>query len=247
MTGGTRRTSLLALTALLTLAPAGSAFGHAELMRATPHASQALHRSPSAVELRFSEPVSVPRGAVHALAAGGRDVVAGLTTGTTLVVQARLAPKLHPGKYTVRWHVVADDGHVVRGSYRFKVRRGAAAGGSAPASAAQAMAPDGTSRATTTILLVAALGALALALLSLVAIRRQAGGAPARETRRVVAVDVGLIAVAGFCALSLIGVVAANQSGAEGAGTRPHARGVDAPRSPTAAPTPDPMAAHHGG
>ena len=54
-----RRTlQLVSLTALLALVPAGSAFAHAKLMRSTPGASQALHRVPSVVVLRFDEPVS---------------------------------------------------------------------------------------------------------------------------------------------------------------------------------------------
>jgi copper transport protein len=216
MNARARTAALLALGTVLAVAPAGPAFGHAELMKSTPRVSQALHRVPRVVQLRFDEPVSVPHDAVQALAADGRDMVVALSSGTTALVQARLKPRLPAGKYTVRWHVVADDGHVIRGSYRFKVRHGAMASSGAPMSATPPAAPNGTGRATTTILLVAALGALALALLSLAAIRRH--GAVASPAKKVVAVDVGLIAVAGFCALALIGVIAANQAGDETAG-----------------------------
>ena len=212
-----RTGSLFALAAALAVAPAGPAFGHAELMKSSPRAHQALHGLPHVVQLRFDEPVSVPKRAVQALAADGRDMVVSQSTGTTALVQARLRPRLAAGKYTVRWHVVADDGHVVHGSYRFKVRRGASDSERAAMGAPAAAATDGTERSTTTILLVAALGAVALALLSLAAVRRKAA-VTAGTTRKVVAVDIGLIAVAAFCALALIGVIAANQAGDESAG-----------------------------
>src|SRR5207302_4871492 len=112
------------------------------------------------------------------------------------------------GRYRVQWHVVADDGHVVQGTYRFKVRHGAAGSAAAPAEP-RVMAHASTGRATTTILLIAALGAAALALLSLVAVRRPVPQA-VPVARRGIALDLGLIAVGAFCALSLIGVIAAN-------------------------------------
>ena len=218
MSARARTAALVALAAALAVAPAGPAFGHAELVKSAPRAHRALHRIPRAVQLRFDEPVSVPRHAVQALAADGHDVVAAVSTGTTALVQARLRPKLAAGKYTVRWHVVADDGHVVHGSFRFKIRPGASRMTEASMSAPRVATASGTGRSTTTILLVAALGALALALLSLAAVRRQ--GRAASEAKAVVAVDIGLIAVAGFCALALIGVIAANQAGDESTGTQ---------------------------
>jgi len=208
-----RRAAIASVLALAALAGAGPAYGHAELMRTSPRASQALDHSPGLLRLRFDEPVSVPRDGVRAIAADGLDVVAGVTSGTTAVVEAELPSRLAAGKYTVRWHVVADDGHVLHGSYRFKVRRGARAAARAHAGAATARPANGTSRATTTILLVAALGAAALALLSFGAVRRQGVRHP--EARRAVRIDIALIAVGAFCALALIGVVAANQAGDE--------------------------------
>jgi len=218
MSARARTAALLALAAVMAIAPAGPAFGHAELVKSTPRAHRALHDIPRVVRLRFDEPVSVPRGAVQALAPDGRDMVAALSTGTTALVQARLRPKLAAGKYTVRWHVVADDGHVVHGSFRFKIRPGASRMSEASMRAPRVARANGTGRSTTTILLVAGLGALALALLSLAGVRRQ--GRVASETKGVVAVDIGLIAVAGFCALALIGVIAANQAGDESTATQ---------------------------
>ena len=215
-----RTASLLALTALLTLGLAGPAFGHAKLMQAVPRASQALHRMPRTVVLRFDEPVSVPSDGIRANAADGRNLVRSLTTGTTALVEAQLPAKLRPGKYTVRWHVVADDGHVVRGTYRFKVRPDAVAGAASAMRAPAATAPARTAGATTTILLVATLGALALALLSLVAVRRRATTVEpgSSEPRSKVALDIALIAVVGFCGLSLVGVIAGNHAGDKSAG-----------------------------
>jgi copper transport protein len=224
---------LAVATVLAALVPAASASAHAMLMRAAPRASQALSAAPGGVALRFDEPVSVPRNAVRVIGADNRDVATDIpVSGMAAVVRARVPRRLAAGKYTVRWHVVADDGHPVSGSYRFKVRPGAGTASAAMPSMGGAGHTGGGAPPTQTILLIAALAAIAI-----VALRGSPlGGREAGEVRAAVTVDAALIAVGAFCALALIGVVAANQDSGGGGGEQVAAATAPA-ASPAAAPT----------
>src|SRR4051794_18003541 len=115
----TRR--LIVATALLALVPAAAAQAHAELEHTMPARHRALDAGPRAVSLTFSEAVQAPDGALRVTDGDGRTVSGPVqTSGSTVAV--RVHHRLEAGKYRVRWRVVSDDGHVVSGSYRFKIR-----------------------------------------------------------------------------------------------------------------------------
>jgi len=113
-----RRALLIAAFAALAL-PA-QAFAHATLERTSPGFQQRLSTSPRTVTLRFDQYIerlphairlysthrelSVPR-----IRADGRALVASV-------------PKLRRGAYTIRWHALSGDGHVVSGVFTFGVR-----------------------------------------------------------------------------------------------------------------------------
>jgi copper transport protein len=223
---------LAVATVLAALVPAAPASAHAMLMRSVPRASAALDAAPGGVALRFDEPVSVPAHAIRVIGSDNRDVATDIpASGMAAVVRARVPRRLAAGKYTVRWHVVADDGHPVSGAYRFKVRPGAGMASAAMPSMGGGHTGGGAPP-TQTILLIAALAAIAI-----VALRGSPlGGREAGEVRAAVTVDAALIAVGAFCALALIGVVAANQDSGGGGGEQVAA--ASAPlASPAAAPT----------
>jgi copper transport protein len=126
MNGGSmfpRRLSLIAsvLLGVLLLTPA-AAYAHAELVRSDPKPGAVLTKAPDRVTLAFSEAVSVEQSSVrlgsHRLTiarAQGRPKVLVADTGP---VRASLA-----GSVTLAWQAVsADDGHLVTGSLRFRVR-----------------------------------------------------------------------------------------------------------------------------
>jgi copper transport protein len=104
--------------------PAG-AFAHATLERESPAFRQRVETAPRVLRLDFSESVDRVALSVHVYTARGRVVSRRsrlLDNGR--IVQTQLRP-LARGAYTVRWQVLASDGHVTSGVYTFGVRAAA--------------------------------------------------------------------------------------------------------------------------
>jgi methionine-rich copper-binding protein CopC len=116
-------TPLLALTALVVLASAVPAAAHSLLLGATPAPDAVLTAAPLQVRLHFNNRIEKrlsrvrlvdERGAVAAALIDSRD-----TTPADRVV-ARVPP-LAPGAWRVEWQVFSTDGHVVSGTYGFRL------------------------------------------------------------------------------------------------------------------------------
>ncbi len=104
----------------LAVAAAGPALGHAMLVEASPADGATLARSPSAVVLRFNEPVTPV--ALRLLDPGGRvvdELPAGSSTGSEIAL--RVAAPLASGSYVVSYRVISADAHPVGGSLVFGV------------------------------------------------------------------------------------------------------------------------------
>ena len=115
-----RRAALAAALAALVF-PAG-AFAHASLEHTWPSFRQRVEAPPAAVRLNFDQAVKVLPGAVTVYSAGGKVVSRQARSGADthfVVTPVRRLPK---GPYTVRWHVLSSDGHVVSGVFTFGVR-----------------------------------------------------------------------------------------------------------------------------
>jgi copper transport protein len=108
---------LVWLTACALLVPA-AAWAHASLKAESPGFQQELAVSPSEVRLHFDQFVTFPY--VQVYDSSGRTY-AGVATGRALSVTVPVR-KLPTGAYTVRWHVLSADGHVVSGVWTFGVR-----------------------------------------------------------------------------------------------------------------------------
>jgi copper transport protein len=109
---------LLVLLAACALVAPAVAWAHATLQSETPHFGQELAVSPRQVTLSFDQFVQFPAVTVYnarGRAFGGRAVSHGLRVVAPL-------PKLPTGAYTIRWHVLSADGHVVSGVWTFGVR-----------------------------------------------------------------------------------------------------------------------------
>jgi copper transport protein len=111
-----RRAAVCALLALASLAAtAGPAWAHAVLLDSTPRAGARPAQSPSAVVLRFSEPVQVVnRSDVSVVNRRGQRVDAGTArtaTGDPRRVVVPLHTPLVPDSYTVRFRVLSADSH----------------------------------------------------------------------------------------------------------------------------------------
>jgi len=109
---------LLALAAVVALALPAVALAHATLKHVYPGFTADLKQSPKNVRLQFDQTVQFPsvevldgHGLNHALPARafGNEVVAKVRT-------------LPTGDYTIRWHALSADGHVVSGVWTFGVR-----------------------------------------------------------------------------------------------------------------------------
>jgi methionine-rich copper-binding protein CopC len=112
---------LPALAGALVLAVAGAASAHSILLDAVPAANAAV-TAPLQASLRFNNRIEKPlsrlrlvdeRGRRHELAVAPRDGGPDRLTASV--------PALVPGRYRLEWQVLSADGHVVSGSYAFRV------------------------------------------------------------------------------------------------------------------------------
>ena len=114
------RRALLVLVALAALAAPASALAHSTLQQASPGFRERLASSPRAVVLSFDQGVTALPGSIRVYSSRGSiGVLKARTSGRSL--RAPL-PRLPTGAYTVRWHALSGDGHVVSGVYTFGVR-----------------------------------------------------------------------------------------------------------------------------
>jgi copper transport protein len=111
-----RRLALCGLLVALVLPAVASA--HARLRFESPGFQQKVQRPPVSVRLRFDQTVALPT--IEVLDQHGRNhAAAALVRGQSVSAQIRRLPS---GAYTVRWHVLSADGHVVSGVWTFGVR-----------------------------------------------------------------------------------------------------------------------------
>jgi copper transport protein len=109
---------LVVLGLLVALAAPAAASAHATLKAEYPGFQQELQTGPRVVRLDFDQLVQLPTVQVidvHGLNHAAKAVVTGRE------VTAKV-PKLPAGAYTIRWHVLSSDGHVVSGVWTFGVR-----------------------------------------------------------------------------------------------------------------------------
>ncbi len=105
-------------------APPASA--HTRLVDATPAEGSVLATAPQAVELQFTEPVTVVESAFVLYDSAGVHGVDGvpstvMVTSRDQVVSATLPGGLDRGSYSLSWRVVSADGHPIGGATGFAV------------------------------------------------------------------------------------------------------------------------------
>jgi methionine-rich copper-binding protein CopC len=102
------------------------AHAHAHLTAAAP-ADGSVGKAPEHIVLTFSEAARLTTLTLQREGEEPRKLTplpSGMTTRITVPL-----PKLSPGRYTVSWRVVSDDGHVVPGVLHFTVLESNATGG----------------------------------------------------------------------------------------------------------------------
>jgi copper transport protein len=111
-----RRVVLLGI--LVALAAPAAASAHATLRTEFPGFQQELQASPGVVRLHFDQYVQLP--SIEVLDTNGvNHAAAGVAHGRNVTAKVRRLPR---GAYTIRWHVLSSDGHVVSGVWTFGVR-----------------------------------------------------------------------------------------------------------------------------
>jgi methionine-rich copper-binding protein CopC len=112
------------LAATLILAGAAPVGAHSLLLSSDPASDVVLKRSPAYVTLRFNNRIEKRLSRVRlvdehgAVAAAPTAAAAERQAAETLVAAV---PPLAPGAWRVEWQVFSADGHVVSGSYRFRL------------------------------------------------------------------------------------------------------------------------------
>jgi copper transport protein len=111
----------VALITLLALVAPASAFAHASVRATQPSYREQLRHSPRTVWVRFDQGVKAFANSISVVSADG-TLVSGVTRSAAdpRVITTTLG-KLPKGAYTVRWHALSSDGHVVSGVWTFGV------------------------------------------------------------------------------------------------------------------------------
>lgn len=123
MTAVMRHARRLALTCLLL---PGLALAHGHLKTAEP-APDSTSQAPKQLSLSFSEGIEASLSQVQLQRLDGQASTA-ITTGKVIsgrderTLDVPLEAPLTPGRYQVKWRVLAKDGHKTQGDYRFTVQ-----------------------------------------------------------------------------------------------------------------------------
>ena len=116
---------LLAIAAILTLsliASPGPASAHSELVATSPTEDALLHKAPAQVRLTFGEDILQEGNLIVVTGPGGtRYSDASTLEIEDTIASIELKDDQESGAYTVAYRIVSADGHVVEGSYEYRL------------------------------------------------------------------------------------------------------------------------------
>lgn len=110
----------LVLAAVGALALPATAFAHATLLQTSPGFQQRVNASPRTVTLTFDQYVEKLPHTIRLYSTRGELPVPKIRDDGRSVVAT--VPHLKRGAYTIRWHAMSGDGHVVSGVFTFGVQ-----------------------------------------------------------------------------------------------------------------------------
>jgi copper resistance protein C len=113
----------LRLAALLVLLAAVPALAHSLLLAATPAPETVVTTSPLQVRLRFNNRIEKSLSRVRLVDERGAVAAALIDADDSTAADSVVArvPPLAPGSWRVEWQVFSTDGHVVSGTYGFRL------------------------------------------------------------------------------------------------------------------------------
>jgi methionine-rich copper-binding protein CopC len=115
-------TALLYLVVLSVLAPPSAISAHAILVRSTPKPHESVVSGKLDVVLEFNSRIDAGRSSVTLILPGGKaESLAMLPQPSPSTLSATTAP-LAAGSHSLRWQVLATDGHITRGEIPFDVK-----------------------------------------------------------------------------------------------------------------------------
>ena len=109
---------------LLALGSAGFGWLHNRLLKSEP-ARDATVAAPTVIRLWFAEQAEPGLSSITVVGADSSRVATGKVRnlkGDSLALEAEVTGAMKPGTYQVRWRTSGADGHVIRGSYPFRVQ-----------------------------------------------------------------------------------------------------------------------------
>jgi len=119
---GQNRRRLLALLLLVALALSSSlAYAHAILVEASPSANSTVAGPSIPIKLRFSVRIDAKRSRLELVGPDKTSTLLSATQPSPDLLQA-VAEGLKAGSYSLRWQVLAADGHITRGEIPFNVK-----------------------------------------------------------------------------------------------------------------------------
>lgn len=117
-----QKTLSLILAAILLAVLATPVSAHAILVRSTPKAHEVVPSGDLKMELEFNSRIDAARSILELVLPGGEVQKLPLSPQPSAAALAATAAHLGPGKYTVRWQVLSNDGHITRGEIPFEVK-----------------------------------------------------------------------------------------------------------------------------
>jgi methionine-rich copper-binding protein CopC len=110
-----------ALAALLVVTAPAAALAHAKMTTSKPADGSTVAAGLSEIELSFSHPLRLSM--VHVRDGNKQDVRLKSELPPSFAPVAKISvDRLTPGSYEVTWTAVAEDGHVMKGSFAFSVK-----------------------------------------------------------------------------------------------------------------------------
>ncbi len=114
---------LIAVAALLLLARPPLVLAHAILVRSTPAAHAVIDGTQVDVELHFNSRIDAARSLLVLVLPDGKTQQLTILKSASLEALLAHAANLPPGPCTLRWQVLANDGHISRGEIPFTVSK----------------------------------------------------------------------------------------------------------------------------
>ena len=107
--------------ALFALVPSSAAWAHAIVLESVPGVDAAVAGPDLDVAVRFNSRIDLHRSRLTLMLPGGGSRVLAIREDAGPANLEARATGLAPGAYTLRWQVLAADGHITRGDIPFTV------------------------------------------------------------------------------------------------------------------------------